>query len=168
MGQSALPILFLAHGSSVSSRPSFDLTVPGHGQYSLMDALAGFGFDVWTMDFEGYGRSPAATGNSNVTDGVEDLLAATQVMERETGVTKYHFYGESSGALKAGAFAMGHPERVDRLALLSLTWTGEGSTSLSKRAEALEFYRTHNRRPRDRAMIRSIFTETNPILQILQ
>ena len=51
------PILFLAHGSSVSSRPTFDLTVPGHNDYSLMDKFAGYGFNVWTMDFEGYGRS---------------------------------------------------------------------------------------------------------------
>jgi hypothetical protein len=55
--QGKLPVLFLAHGSSVSSRPTFDLSVPGHGDYSLMDQFAGYGFDVWTMDFEGYGRS---------------------------------------------------------------------------------------------------------------
>src|SRR5580692_725447 len=30
-GEMARPIVFLAHGSSVSARPSFDLTVPGHG-----------------------------------------------------------------------------------------------------------------------------------------
>ncbi|HEX3445778.1 MAG TPA: hypothetical protein VHS80_13765, partial [Chthoniobacterales bacterium] len=35
--QAKLPILFLAHGSSVSSKPSFDLSVPGHGEYSLMN-----------------------------------------------------------------------------------------------------------------------------------
>ena len=55
-GKSALPVLFLVHGSSTSYR-SFDLTVPGHGDYSVMDKFAGYGFDVWTMDFEGYGRS---------------------------------------------------------------------------------------------------------------
>jgi hypothetical protein len=37
-GQPALPVLFLVHGSSVSSRPSFDLTVPGHGEYSVMNS----------------------------------------------------------------------------------------------------------------------------------
>jgi hypothetical protein len=29
-GETALPILFLVHGSSTAARPSFDLTVPGH------------------------------------------------------------------------------------------------------------------------------------------
>jgi len=42
----------LVHGSSVSSRPSFDLTVPGHGEYSVMNTFAQYGFDVWTMDHE--------------------------------------------------------------------------------------------------------------------
>src|SRR3954469_25786466 len=53
-GAKPLPVLFLAHGSSMSSRATFDVTVPGHGTYSLMDVFAGYGFDVWTMDFESY------------------------------------------------------------------------------------------------------------------
>src|SRR5258708_31731231 len=47
------PVLFLVHGSSISARPSFDLAVPGHGEYSLMNTFAGYGFDVWTLDHEG-------------------------------------------------------------------------------------------------------------------
>src|SRR5262249_20597075 len=34
------PVLFLVHGSSNSSRPSFDLVVPGKGEYSLMNVFA--------------------------------------------------------------------------------------------------------------------------------
>src|SRR5258708_424970 len=30
-----LPVLFLVHGSSISSRPSFDLIVPDRGEYSV-------------------------------------------------------------------------------------------------------------------------------------
>src|SRR5579859_2298608 len=67
------PVLFLAHGSSVSSRPTFDLTVPGHDDYSLMDTFARYGFDVWTMDFEGYGHSSQGPGNSDIATGAEDL-----------------------------------------------------------------------------------------------
>jgi alpha-beta hydrolase superfamily lysophospholipase len=156
------PILFLAHGSSVSSRPSFDLTVPGHADYSLMDKFAEYGFDVWTMDFEGYGRSAVGPGNSDIASGVEDIKAASEVMVRETGQKRFHLYGESGGALRAGAFAMAAPARVGRLVLASFTWTGQGSTTLSKRSESVEYYRTHNRRTRDRAMIRSIFTRDKP------
>src|SRR5580658_10215685 len=156
------PVLFLAHGSSVSSRPSFDLTVPGHGDYSLMDKFAEYGFDVWTMDFEGYGRSATGPGNSDIASGVEDIKAASAVIARETRQTRFHLYGESGGALRVGAFAMAEPERVDRLVLVSFTWTGQGSSTLSKRSESIEYYRTHNRRHRDRDMIRSIFTRDKP------
>src|SRR5579863_9480509 len=161
-GETALPILFLAHGSSVSARPSFDLTVPSHGEYSLMDKFAEYGFDVWTMDFEGYGRSGAGPGNSDIASGVEDIRTASQVIFRETGQTRFHLYGESSGALRAGAFAMAEPDHVDRLVFVSFTWTGQGSPTLSKRSESVDYYRTHNRRPRDREMIRSIFNRDMP------
>jgi alpha-beta hydrolase superfamily lysophospholipase len=161
-GKAALPVLFLVHGSSTSSRSSYDLTVPGRGEYSLMDKFAGYGFDVWTMDCEGYGRSSRTEGNSNIADGVEDLKAGVEVVAHETGQERYHFFGESSGGLRAGAFAMVRPERVNRLILAAFTYTGEGSPTLADRGKALEFYRTHNRRPRDRDMIRSIFTRDKP------
>jgi alpha-beta hydrolase superfamily lysophospholipase len=161
-GETARPILFLAHGSSVSARPSFDLTVPGHGDYSLMDQFAEYGFDVWTMDFEGYGRSGIGPGNSDIASGVEDMKAASEVILRETRQARFHLYGESAGALRVGAFAMAEPERVERVVLVSFTWTGQGSPTLSKRSESVDYYRTHNRRSRDRDMIRSIFTRDKP------
>jgi pimeloyl-ACP methyl ester carboxylesterase len=161
-GEAARPILFIVHGSSNSSRSSFDLTVPGRGEYSMMDVFARYGFDVWTMDHEGYGRSQSGDGNSNIASGAEDLAAAAAVMTRETALTKFHYFGESSGALRAGVLAMHRPELVDRLVLSAFTYTGEGSPTLAKRAEAVEYYRTHNRRKRDREMIRSIFTRDKP------
>src|SRR5207244_1831394 len=135
---------------------------PGGGEYSMMNVFAGWGYDVWTVDHEGYGRSSRTEGNADIASGVEDLKAATEVVARETGHGRFHFYGGSSGALRAAAFAMVRPERVDRLILEAFTWTGKGSPTLGKRAEALEYFRTHNRRPRDRDMIRSIFTRDKP------
>jgi pimeloyl-ACP methyl ester carboxylesterase len=161
-GEPARPVLMLVHGSSNSSRSSFDLTVPGRGEYSMMDVFARYGFDVWTMDHEGYGRSDSTDGNSNIASGAEDLAAAAVVLTRETGLAKFHYFGESSGALRAGVLAMQRPELVDRLVLSAFTYTGEGSPTLAKRAEQTEFYRTHNRRKRDREMIRSIFTRDHP------
>jgi alpha-beta hydrolase superfamily lysophospholipase len=157
-GQAPRPVLFLVHGSSVSSRPSFDLTVPGHGEYSVMNTFAQYGFDVWTMDHENYGRSSRTDSNSDIASGVEDLKAGIDVVLRETGHTKVHIFGESSGGLRAGAYAMARPERVDRLILGAFTYKGEGSPTLTERAKQLDYYRTHNRRLRDRAMIHSIYT----------
>ncbi|HEX9491542.1 MAG TPA: alpha/beta fold hydrolase [Stellaceae bacterium] len=161
-GDKPPPVLFLVHGSSISARSTFDLTVPGAGEYSLMNVFARAGFDVWTMDHEGYGRSSRTDGNSDIASGVEDLAAGSALVARETGQAKLHFLGESSGALRAGAFAMAQPDRVDRLVLEAFTWTGAGSPTLGKRAEQVEYYRAHNRRPRDRDMIRSIFTRDKP------
>ena len=161
-GAAALPVLFLVHGSSISGRSTFDLEVPGRGNYSLMDTFAGYGYDVWTMDFEGYGRSSRTPGNSAIAEGVRDLKAATDLVMRETGQRRMHFFGESSGGLRAGAFAMEYPDRVDRLVLAAFTYTGEGSPTLADRSKQVEFYRANSRRPRDRDMIRSIFTRDKP------
>ena len=160
-GEPSRPVLFLVHGSSVTSR-AFDLNVPGHGEYSVMNAFARYGFDVWTMDHENYGKSGRTSGNSDVKSGVEDLKVAMEVVARETGRQKYHFLGESSGALRAGAYAMVAPDRVDRLVLAAFTYKGDGSPTLAKRAEQVEYYRTHNMRKRDREMIRSIATRDKP------
>ena len=156
------PVLMLVHGSSNSSRSSFDLSVPGRGEYSMMDVFARYGFDVWTMDHEGYGHSQSTEGNSDIASGAEDLAAGAVVIARETGLKKFHYFGESSGALRAAVLAMRRPELVDRLVLSAFTYTGEGSPTLKKRAEQVEFFRTHNRRKRDREMIRSIFTRDHP------
>ena len=157
-GEQPLPVLFLVHGSSISARPSFDLTPPGHGEYSVMNAFAQYGFDVWTVDHENYGRSSRTDSNSDIASGVEDLKASIELVVRETGRDRVHLFGESSGALRAGAYAMARPDRVARLVFGAFTYKGEGSPTLSERAKQLDYYRTHNRRLRDRAMIHSIFT----------
>jgi pimeloyl-ACP methyl ester carboxylesterase len=160
-GEPSLPVLFFVHGSSVTSRV-FDLHVPGHGEYSAMDEFARYGFDCWTMDHENYGKSGRTSGNSDIASGVEDLKAAVEVVARETGRQKFHFLGESSGALRAGAYAMVAPERADRLVFAAFTYKGEGSPTLTKRAEQLAYFRSHNMRKRDRDMIRSIATRDKP------
>ena len=156
-GETARPVIFFVHGSSVTSRV-FDLKVPGRGEYSMMDEFARHGFDCWTMDHENYGKSGRTSGNSDIASGVEDLKVAVDVVTRETGRQKVHFVGESSGALRAGAYAMVRPERIDRLVFAAFTYKGEGSPTLTKRAEQLAYFRSHNMRKRDRDMIRSIAT----------
>jgi len=155
-------VLFLVHGSSNSARPSFDLTVPGKGEYSLMNVFARLGYDVWTMDHENYGRSSRTDSNSDIANGAADLAAAAPVVARETGAERFHYLGESSGALRAAVFAAKEPSRVERLVLTAFTYTGRDSPTLAERAKRLPEYRASNRRRRDRAMIRSIFTRDMP------
>jgi alpha-beta hydrolase superfamily lysophospholipase len=156
------PVLLLIHGSSNSSRSSFDLATPGKGEYSVMNVFAELGYDVWTMDHENYGRSSQTPGNSDIASGVKDIQAGMEVIARATGQQKVHLFGESSGGLRAGAYAMAEPSHVDRLVLGAFTYKGENSPTLTERAKNLDYYRTHNRRLRDRGMIRSIFTRDKP------
>jgi pimeloyl-ACP methyl ester carboxylesterase len=162
-GEAPLPVLMLVHGSSMSSRSSFDLATPGKGEYSVMNVFAQWGYDVWTMDHENYGHSTQTSGNSDIASGVEDLKAGIELIAKETGAQKVHMMGESSGAIRAGAYAMARPDRVDRLVLGAFTYKGDNSPTLAERAKGLDYYRTHNRRLRDRAMIFSIATRDKQI-----
>jgi alpha-beta hydrolase superfamily lysophospholipase len=156
------PVLLLSHGSSISSVPSYDLRVPGKSDFSMMDFFAHRGFDVWTFDYEGYGKSSRTGGNSNIARGVFDLKKVADFIHAKTGEAKLFLSGESSGALRAGGFAEKFPDQVSGIALSSFSYMGEGSTTLSQRKEQLHFYQTHDRRPRDRNMILSIFTRDKP------
>ena len=157
-GEPAKPVVFLVHGSSNSARSSYDLTVPGKGEYSLMNVLARDGYDVWSMDHDGYGRSGSSGNNSDIASGVEDLRAAMAVVEQETGQAKAHFYGTSSGGIRAAAFAQAEPGRVNRLMLCAFTYKGNGAAEIERRRKRIEALRANPRRKRDAAMIRSIFT----------
>ncbi len=156
------PPLVLVHGSSLSALPCFDLHVPGVPDYSFMDWLARHGYDVWTLDHEGYGRSTITDSNSDVACGVEDLKVAVDFIKRETGATKLNFYGLSSGALRAASYAEAEPQHVARLILDGFVWTGDGSPTLAKRREGVNEFRASNRRPISRASIESIFTRDHP------
>jgi pimeloyl-ACP methyl ester carboxylesterase len=151
-------VLFV-HGSSMASQPTFDLTVPGRPDSSVMDWFASRGFDTWCMDNEGYGRSDKHRPiNCDIANGADDLAAGVEYIKRATGAERLFVYGISSGALKAALFAQRHPELVARLALDAFVWTGEGSPTLAERRKKLPEFLAKNRRPIDRAFVHSIFT----------
>ena len=155
-------ILFV-HGSSMASQPTFDLTVPGRPDSSVMDWFARRGFDTWSVDMEGYGRSDKRRDiNSDIANGADDLAAATDYILRERGSGPFLVYGISSGALRAALFAERHPDRVRRLALDAFVWTGKGSPTLAERAKRLPEFKARNRRPVDRAFVHSIFNRDHP------
>ena len=129
-------ILFV-HGSSMASTPVFDLQIPGRPQYSTMDWFSRLGYDTWCVDCEGYGRSGKSRPvNADISCGADDLEAASAYVLQHNGGGKLLLYGSSSGALRAGLFAQRHPERVQRLALDALVWTGKGSPTLEPAKEA--------------------------------
>jgi pimeloyl-ACP methyl ester carboxylesterase len=155
-------VLFV-HGSSMASQPTFDLQVPGRPHSSAMEWFAARGFDTWCMDNEGYGRSDKSRPiNCDIANGADDLAAGSEYVLRASGASKLLVYGISSGALKAALFAGRHPERVARLALDAFVWTGAGSPTLAERRKKLPEFLQKNRRPIDRAFVRSIFARDHP------
>jgi len=161
-GTSKGTILFV-HGSSMASQPTFDLHVQGRPSSSVMEWFVERGYDTWTMDNEGYGRSDKSRPiNCDIPNGADDLEAGTAYIQKTTGAKKFLIYGISSGALKAALFAERHPERVARLALDAFVWTGKGSPTLEQRRKRLPEFQGKNRRPIDRAFVHSIFERDHP------
>ncbi len=157
------PAVLFVHGSSMASQPTFDLTVPGRPDSSVMDWFARRGFVCWCVDMEGYGRSDKTRDiYCDIANGAEDLAAATAYVAHARGVTSFHTYGISSGALRAALFAQRHPERVARLALDAFVWTGEGAPTLAQRRKKLPEFTASKRRPIDRAFVYSIFERDHP------
>jgi pimeloyl-ACP methyl ester carboxylesterase len=160
---SARGTILFVHGSSMASQPTFDLQVPGRPYSSVMDYFAARGFDCWCVDMEGYGRSDKSRDiNCDISNGADDLAAASDYILKIRKRGPLLVYGISSGALRAALFAERHPERVARLALDAMVWTGEGSPTLEGRRKKLAEYQRVNRRPIDRAFVRSIFTRDHP------
>ena len=162
-------ILFV-HGSSMASQPTFDLHVPGRPWSSAMDWFAAQGYDCWTMDNEGYGRSGKQRDiNCDISNGADDLAAGSEYILKQcasvasgSGDKALLIYGISSGALKAALFAERHPERVAKIALDAFVWTGQGSPTLEQRKKKLPEFLARSRRPIDRAFVHSIFQRDHP------
>jgi len=157
------PLVLFVHGSSMASQPTFDLSVPGRPDSSVMGWFAERGFDCWTVDMEGYGRSDKTRDiYCDIANGADDLEAATAYILRTRGARRLSAYGISSGALRAALFAQRRPERVARLALDAFVWTGEGAPTLVERRKKLPQFLASRRRPIDRAFVRSIFERDHP------
>ena len=114
-------VVVLAHGAGTPGSVAFDLQVPGaKGRtYSMMDDLAGRGYDVFTMDYQNYGRSDKHSCGLCVTTqaAANDLDAVVDHVRKLRGVDKVHLLGWSWGTTITGLYAMQHPQKVNRLVL---------------------------------------------------
>lgn len=162
-GETPRPVLMLVHGSTVSGRNTYDLQVPGGKDYSVMDHFAERGYDVWTVDHEGYGRSSwSGRGNSDVKTGARDLEAVIPFVLQKTGASQVNLFGSSSGALRACLYTQAHPATVSRLAISALVYTGAGSPTLEQRRKKLPEYSASPRRKVDLAFYEGMFNRDKP------
>lgn len=133
------PIVVLAHGSATAGRESFDLQVAGKPSYSLMDFLAGEGFDVFALDVRGFGRSTHPDGHITTADASEDLNAVVDYVLTLKNVQKVNLLGWSWGTQYGGMFIMSYPEKVGKY--VSYAQMHSDSADLAKRRPKIEMFR---------------------------
>ncbi|HUN51395.1 MAG TPA: alpha/beta fold hydrolase [Candidatus Sulfotelmatobacter sp.] len=112
------------HGLSFPSALSIAFRFDGR---SWADHLADAGFDVWGLDFLGFGGSdryaemalpPARSAPLGRADlGVRQLELAVRFILREQGLGRLSLIAHSWGTMVAGRLAGDCPELIDRLAL---------------------------------------------------
>jgi pimeloyl-ACP methyl ester carboxylesterase len=110
------PVVLLAHGSATAGRESFDLKVPGHPEYSLMDFLARQGFDVFALDVRGFGSSTKPEAFLTTEQAAADLNAVVDHILQLRGVPQVNLLAWSWGTQYSGQFVMAHPQKVARYA----------------------------------------------------
>jgi pimeloyl-ACP methyl ester carboxylesterase len=110
--------VLLIHGRTWSSRPDFDLHVPGL-ERSVMAALAARGFAAYAVDLRGYGETPRdATGWLTPKRSVQDILAVLAwIGSQHPALPKPTVIGWSRGAIMAGIAAQLAPRSVSNVVL---------------------------------------------------
>jgi pimeloyl-ACP methyl ester carboxylesterase len=141
--------LLMVHGATYPAHTAFDLPLGG---LSWMDYIAGRGFDVWSLDLRGYGRStrppemarPAAD-SAPVERGetaVQDIAAAADFVRRRRGLARLTVLGWSWGTALMGPYAADNPELVERVVLYAPLWTLHSPPAISAGPGPLGAYRT--------------------------
>ena len=115
--------ILLVHGRTWSSRPDFDLQVPGL-QRSVLASFAAQGFAAYAVDLRGYGETPRdATGWMTPKRAAADLVNVLNwIAERHPTLAKPALVGWSRGAGIAGIAAMAAPTRMSALVLFGFAF----------------------------------------------
>jgi pimeloyl-ACP methyl ester carboxylesterase len=115
--------ILLVHGRTWSSRPDFDLQVPGL-QRSVMISFANQGYAVYAVDLRGYGETPRdATGWLTPVRSSQDIVnVLTWIAARHPGVPLPALVGWSRGAAIAQLAAQNAPTRVSALVLFGFAF----------------------------------------------
>jgi len=139
-------VVLLVHGATFPSATAAAFRFDGH---SWMDDLSAAGFDVWALDFPGYGLSdryremqepPLADAPvGRAVQASRHLGRAVSFIAREAGVRKVSIVAHSWGTLVAGHYASEFPEQVDRLVLFGPVAMRSGPVAEPKRAPAYTY-----------------------------
>jgi pimeloyl-ACP methyl ester carboxylesterase len=115
-------VVLFAEGSAVPTAGNAAFKIDG---VSWMDSLAWSGFDVWSLDYLGYGESSRyrendlASFRGRASDCANQLVYAVRFILASRRIHKLSIIGDSFGSLVAGIYASRSPESVDKLILFA-------------------------------------------------
>jgi pimeloyl-ACP methyl ester carboxylesterase len=123
-------VVLYVHGASFPSALSVAYRFDGR---SWRDALCDAGFDVWGLDFLGFGQSdryPEMDQEADSTsplglaaDAAEQIAAAVSFILTHQGIESVSIISHSWGSMPAGLFAGAHPTRINRLVCFApISW----------------------------------------------
>ncbi|GLX79812.1 hypothetical protein tinsulaeT_31520 [Thalassotalea insulae] len=128
--------ILLLHGSSFPSQLSFGFTISGK---SWVDQLTSLGYQVYSLDFLGYGDSDRYSemiqGEQNAeplgrgVDVLQDVNLAAEFILTQDKVAKIDVLGHSWGGAVAAHFAERYPEKVEHLVLYAGITTAQATKS---------------------------------------
>lgn len=118
------PPVLIMHGATFPSENSAAWKIDGQ---SWMDDLAAHGYDVYALDFLGYGESdsyPEMASEDSTGPALGDIAIMVEQVDRAIAVIStqrpgitVHVIAHSAGTLVAARYAELHPDRVARLVL---------------------------------------------------
>lgn len=154
-------VVLFVHGAGTPAEVAFD--VP-YQDYSWMAFLANAGFDVFSMDMTGYGRSTrpgqmndvcnlsaqqqALLGHASackasygsqlttIASDWDDLDAVVDYVRQLRGVARVSLIGWSLGGPRAGGYAAQHPDKVEKLVVLAPAYNRETGADAPKPSPA--------------------------------
>lgn len=131
-------ILFL-HGSSFPSALSFGFKM---NNYSMIDSMSDNGYEVYALDFLGYGNSDRYNEmetnliNSKpvgrALDVCKDVDNAVDFIIKKTGKAKVYLVGHSWGGSVAALYASQFPDKVSKLVLFAAITQREDTSKAEK------------------------------------
>lgn len=138
------PVLCI-HGASFPSTLAFGFRM---GNNSWMDNLAENGYDVYALDFLGYGNadrypemqaaSTSALPLGRAVEVYRDVDKAVDLITKKTGKSKVYLIGHSWGGSVAALYATKFPDKVAKLVLFAAVTTRQDSTEYTNSANSYE------------------------------
>jgi pimeloyl-ACP methyl ester carboxylesterase len=115
--------VLLVHGRTWSSRPDFDLQVPGL-ERSVLASLAARGIAAYAVDLRGYGATPRDPSGWTTPERAagDVLVTAAWIAGQHAGLPPVALVGWSRGAAVAMLAAQRSPARVSSLVLYAFAY----------------------------------------------